>query len=91
MNPATAFAGDALFLLILLVCGVIVPLWAVIDAARRPTEAFYAVRSNKAIWIVAIVVTWFFGLGLFSGGFYLLVTRPKVRRQMEGPALNDRP
>jgi hypothetical protein len=31
-----------------------------------------------------IVVSWFIGLGLFLGGFYLLFTRPKVRRQMEG-------
>jgi hypothetical protein len=80
---ATVFGGDLLFVLVLLVCGVLVPLWAVVDAARRPADAFYGAGSNKGIWIVVIAVAWFFGLGFFLGGFYLLVTRPKVRRQME--------
>lgn len=83
-TPATVFGGDTLFVLVLLVCGIAVPLWAVVDAARRPAEAFFAVRSNKAIWIAAIAVAWLFGLGFFLGGFYLLFTRPKVRRQMGG-------
>jgi hypothetical protein len=83
MTPATTFGPDALIIFIILV-GIAVPLWAIIDAARRPAGAFFAVNSNKTIWIVVIAIAWFFGLGFFLGGFYLVFTRPKVRRQMEG-------
>ena len=84
VTPAAVFGGDVLFVLVFLVCGLLVPLWAVVDAARRPTTAFYAAGSNKATWIVVIACSWFVGLGFFLGGFYLLFTRRKVRRQMEG-------
>jgi len=76
--------GPDLLVVLLILVGLAVPVWAVVDAARRPTEAFYAAGSNKTIWIVVIAVAWFFGLGFFLGAFYLLFTRPKVRRQMEG-------
>jgi hypothetical protein len=79
-----AVLGPDLLLLVALVFGMAVPLWAVVDAAGRPAAAFYGAGSNKTTWIVVIVVAWFFGLGFFLGGFYLLVTRPKVRRQMQG-------
>ena len=84
MTLAAVFGGDLLFVLVLLVCGVVVPIWAVVDAAKRPAGAFFGAGSNKTTWIAVIVVAWFFGLGFFLGGFYLLFTRPKVRRQMEG-------
>ena len=83
MTLAAAFGPDALIVLLILV-GIAVPLWAVVDAARRPAGAFYAAGSNKTIWIVVIAVAWFFGLGFFLAGYYLLFTRSKVRRQMVG-------
>jgi hypothetical protein len=79
-----AVVGVDLLVVLLILVGLAVPLWAVVDAARRPAAAFYAAGSNKTIWIVVIAVAWFFGLGFFLGGFYLLFTRPKVRRRMEG-------
>jgi hypothetical protein len=83
MNLATVFGADLLIVLVILVCAIGVPLWAVIHAASRPAGAFYGAGSNKTTWILVIVVAWFFGLGFFLGGFYLLFTRPKVRRQTE--------
>ena len=83
MTLAAVFGADALVVLLILV-GIAVPLWAVVDAARRPADAFYAAGSNKTTWVVLIAVAWFIGLGFFLGGFYLLFTRPKVRRRMEG-------
>jgi hypothetical protein len=50
---------------------------------RPPDAAFYRSGSNKTTWIVVIVVSWFFRLGFFLGGFDLLFTRPKVRRQLQ--------
>ncbi len=84
MTLAAAFGSDLLIVLVVLLVAVVVPLWAVVDAASRPAGAFYDAGSNKTTWVVVIAVAWFFGLGFFLGGFYLLFTRPKVRRQMEG-------
>jgi hypothetical protein len=80
---AAVFGPDALIVLLILL-GIAVPLWAVVDAARRPAAAFFGAGSNKTVWIVVIAVAWFFGLGFFLAGYYLLFTRPKVQRQMEG-------
>jgi Protein of unknown function (DUF2516) len=85
MTLGAVFGADLLIALVVLVCVFAVPIWAVVDAAGRPAGAFYNAGSNKTIWIVVIVVAWLFGLGVFLGAFYLLFTRPKVRRQMQGP------
>jgi hypothetical protein len=77
-----AIVGPDLLLVLVLVCAMVIPIWAVVDAATRPAFAFSAAGSNKTVWIVVIAVAWFFGLGFFLGGFYLLFTRPKIRRQM---------
>lgn len=77
---------DLLIASAILVLGVGVPLWAVADAARRPAAAFYGAGSNKTAWIAVIVVAFFLGVGIFLGGFYLLMTRPKVRQQMGSPS-----
>ncbi len=79
---ADVFGPDLLIVLIVSFCTFVVPVWAVIDAAVRPSVAFSAVGSNKAAWIVAIAITWLIGLGFFVGGFYLLFTRRKVRAQL---------
>jgi len=70
----------ALFIFFL---GVGVPLWAFLDAVSRPAVAFYGAGSNKTAWVAVIVVAFFLGIGFLLGGFYLLFTRPKVRRQMQ--------
>jgi hypothetical protein len=56
-------------------------IWAIIDAASRPPEAFVAVGDSKSLWITLIAV---FTLALGIVGFilalvYLLSVRPKVR------------
>ncbi|HSZ35982.1 MAG TPA: hypothetical protein VK773_02740 [Acidimicrobiales bacterium] len=76
------FGPDLLIALFLLLLWVGVPLWAVVDAAGRPSAAFTGAGSNKTAWIAVIAVAFFFGVGVFLGGWYLLSTRPKVRRQM---------
>ncbi len=75
--------GPDLLLLVVLLCAVAVPIWALVDAASRPAVAFYGAGSNKTAWIVVVVVAWLIGLGFFLGGYYLVFTRPKVRRQMQ--------
>ena len=70
-----------LLVLVIGFCAVVVPIWAVVDAANRTPVAFYAAGSNKTAWIVVIVVSWFLGMGFFLGGYYLLFTRRKLRHQ----------
>jgi hypothetical protein len=55
-------------------------IWAIIDAALRPPEAFVAVGDSKALWITLIAV---FTLALGLVGFilalvYLFSIRPKI-------------
>ena len=83
MVMAAIFGPDLMIVAIVLFCGVAVPIWAIVDAANRPAVASYGAAANNTAWIVVIVVAWLLGLGLFLGGFYLLFTRAKVRRQME--------
>jgi hypothetical protein len=71
-----------LVVLVIGFCAVVVPIWAVVDAANRSAVAFYAAGSNKTAWIVVIVASWFFGMGFFLGGYYLLFTRKKIQRQL---------
>ena len=73
---------DLLIALLVLFLGVGVPVWAVIDAVNRPAVAFYGAGSNKVAWIAVMAVAFFLGIGVLLGGFYLLITRPKVRRRM---------
>jgi len=83
MVPSEIFGPDIFVVLIVLFCSVVVPIWAIADAASRPPVAFSGAGSNKTAWIAAIVVALLLGLGFFLGGFYLLFTKPKVSRQME--------
>jgi hypothetical protein len=80
---AAIFGPNLFVVLVVLLCAVAVPVWAIVDAANRPAMAFHGAGSNKTAWIVVIVIAWLIGVGFFLGGFYLLFTRPKVRRQME--------
>jgi hypothetical protein len=77
------FGPDIFIVLIVLFCSLAVPIWAIADAASHPAVAFYGAGSNKTAWIVVIVMALLLGIGFFLGGFYLLFTRPKVRRQKQ--------
>lgn len=69
-----------------------VSIWAIIDAASRPSEAFVAVRESKALWLTLIAI---FTLSLAIVGFilalvYLLSIRPKVKN-WSGDSLTRQP
>ena len=55
-------------------------IWAVADAARRPTGAWNRIQKGKGTWITLIVVfTFLFGvIGLALSIYYLLVVRPQL-------------
>ena len=68
---------------ILMIFGIVIPIWAIGDALSRPASAFYGAGSNKTAWVVVLMVTTFLGLGVLLGAFYLISVRRKVRRQMD--------
>jgi len=76
---AAVFESD---LVVITLIGVVIPIWAIVDALSRPAVAFYGAGSNKTAWVMVLVVTTFLGLGLLLGAYYLLAVRGKVRRQM---------
>jgi hypothetical protein len=71
-------------LILIAIISLVVPIVAVVDAANRPGTAFYAAGSNKSAWIVVLVVATVLGIGVLLGGWYLMVVRPKVRREIGG-------
>jgi hypothetical protein len=73
---------DLLIVLALLFFGLVLPVWAVVDALSRPSVAFYAAGFNKTAWVVVLCVALMLGVGIFLGGWYLLFTRPKVHQRM---------
>jgi Protein of unknown function (DUF2516)/Protein of unknown function (DUF2510) len=68
------------FLLISAV-GLIITLWAIIDAAGRPSMAFTAAGTSKALWITLIAVLFFFTgvIGFILAIVYLASIRPRVK------------
>lgn len=78
------FGVDVVFLLVVLVVGLAIPLWAIIDAASRSSGAFLAARSSKALWISLILAGWLLTgiVGSVLAIFYLASIRPRVRAAM---------
>jgi len=58
----------------------VVPIWAIVDAASRPSGAFAAAGSSKAMWITLIAVFWILTglIGLILACVYLASIRPRV-------------
>jgi uncharacterized protein DUF2516 len=59
-------------------------IWGLVDAIRRPKEAFVAAGRTKGIWIgllvVALIAPIVIGTGI--GVWYLIAVRPKVAAAM---------
>ena len=75
------FGPNIFIVLIVAVAGLLVPIWAIADAASRPTGAFVAAGSSKALWITLIVVFWLVTgvVGFVLACVYLASIRPRVR------------
>lgn len=72
-----------------------VPLWAIIDASRRPAWSFQQIGSDKSRWMLLLVLlTLFFNIGgIVAACVYLANVRPKFAslgpRPAARPALLD--
>ena len=75
------FGPDLLTVAIIGLVGFAIPIWAIVDAASRPSGAFSAAGSSKAMWISLIVIFWLITgvVGLILAVVYLASIRPRVR------------
>jgi Domain of unknown function (DUF1707)/Protein of unknown function (DUF2516) len=57
-----------------------VPLWAIIDASRRPASSFDQIGSDKSRWVLLLVLlAILFNIGgIVAAGVYLVTVRPKL-------------
>ncbi len=78
------FGLDGLVIAFLMLATLVLPIWAVVDAASRPYGAFSAAGSSKVLWIVLIIVFWLFTwiIGVVLSIVYLAAIRPRVRAMM---------
>jgi len=75
------FGPDLFIVAIIGLLGFVIPIWAIVDAASRPSAAFSAAGSSKVMWISLIAVFWFITgiVGLILAVVYLASIRPRVR------------
>ena len=55
-------------------------IWGLVDAIRRPKEAFVAAGKNRGLWIGLLVAAFIAPviIGTGIGMWYLIAVRPKV-------------
>ena len=70
----------ALVALVVLLATIALPVWAIVDIARRPESAFERAGQSKSTWLVLIIVlTLFCSIpGLVVTLVYLFSIRPKL-------------
>jgi hypothetical protein len=73
--------GPDIFFVFVAILAFAVTIWAVADAISRPSRAFAAAGSNKAMWITLILVFWLLTgiIGPILAVVYLASIRPRVR------------
>jgi len=69
------------------VVALVVEIWAIVDAASRPNQAWQSIGSSKGGWIAGIAVTAFLCgfVGAILSIVYLTSVRTKLK-EAQGPA-----
>jgi len=82
------------FLLVLVAAVVAlgVPLWAIIDASRRPASSFGEIGSDKSRWVLLLVLlTILFNVGgIVAATVYLATVRPRLASAVPLPSAPPR-
>ena len=62
---------------------VLLTLYALIDALRRPSRAYEAAGVSKTVWVVLLVISVFVPCGIVVTLWWLISTGPRVHRQAQ--------
>ncbi len=73
-----------LVVLIVVLAGVLIPIWALADVGSKPAAAFAAAGSSKGRWMALIIVFWLLTgiVGLVLAIVYMASVRPRVSQAM---------
>lgn len=71
--------AEVILMLGVAVVVVAVPLYAVIDATRRPAEQFMLRGRGKRVWVVVLALAVVVPLGFLVSAWYLLGVRPQFQ------------
>jgi hypothetical protein len=58
-------------------------LYALFDALRRPMRAYEAAGVSKTLWVILLVISLFVPCGIFVTLWWLISTGPRVHRQAQ--------
>ena len=77
---------DGIIVFAIALVGLVIPLWAIVDALSRPSGAFKAAGSSKGMWVALILVFWLLTglIGVVLAVVYLAAIRPRVRAVTPG-------
>ncbi len=77
---AEIFGPDIFIVGLVVLVGLGIPIWAIVDIAGRPDTAFSSAGSSKTTWLLQILIfTLLCGVvGFVLAVYYLVVVRPKV-------------
>jgi hypothetical protein len=76
---SAAYGPSFLEVVLVILIGLSLTMWAVIDIASHSQAAFAGAGSSKVAWIVVIVgFTFFMGFGFLLAIYYLIGVRRKV-------------
>lgn len=64
----------------------LIGLWAAIDAARRPQEAWHQVGARKWLWVIGMLVGTYFVVGLIFVLLYIGGVRKDLQAVQAGTA-----
>jgi hypothetical protein len=75
-----SLGGPEVLIVLLILLAPAVGIWAIVDAAIRPTEAFDRLQQSKLVWILVLAITAVLcgPLGLVPSIYYLAGVRPKL-------------
>lgn len=78
-----SLSGQELLYVVVWGSMLLLTLWALVDAVRKPMRAFEAAGVSKNLWVVLLAVSLLIPCGVVLAVWWLISTGPRVRRQAQ--------
>lgn len=89
---AVVFGDLSIVFVLVILAGIALPWWAVVDVASRPRESFASSGLTKRTWLFLLigftVFTFFVGLGIAL--YYVFKVQPKMKRRVRADEFGTR-